>query len=201
MMIEYKPRDSTFGQDEYWIYTGENPDSKRLRFKRVACGLVMPRDDEPQAVLVTIAEKYKSKEAPPEFTALKARVGGWLEIEQGLGDMRRQYKFSTLVTEPMEEGENDFLKKIPGLRYASDTIPLSIVTAPKHALTELARQKVDGFILTGRLNVEAVKNVLDQAPNQAGRALQCLIMYLSEHPAYYEKPTPPPRMPPSWMSA
>ena len=181
-MIEYKTNDPTFGQSEHWVYNGG-------KLKRVACGLVMPRDDDPQAVVLILAEKFQSASAPPEFTALAARVGTWPDIEQELGDFRRLWKFSLLISEPTaDEDENEFLKHVPGLKYASDTIPLSIVATPKQSLTESARQMVDALISTRRLNVEAVKAALDQAASQSARALQCLTGWLLAHPAYYEKP-------------
>jgi hypothetical protein len=198
MLVEYK-RAGALDGGEQWIVHAEG---KTDFYKRVCCGLVRPTDNEPSAVILIMGEKYQyeSEGAPSELVALRARVGDWPDIEQGLGEFRKQWKFTTLVTEPVDEEENAFLRKNSGLRYGSDTIPLAIAAAPKQSVTEIARQRVNGLIEQGRLNVDTVKNELDQAASQGALALQCLITWMLEHPAQYKKPTPP-MMPPSAMSA
>lgn len=195
MRIEYTKTDGLQG-DECWI---AHDDEKSTRYKRIACGIVLPREEQPQACILVLGEVYQSAKEPPKFRALQARVGSWPEIEQGLGEFRQKYKMGIVVTEPEEE-ESAFLKGIPDLRWASDKIPLSIVPAPKHSLTETVRQRVDGFINQKRLHLEAVRNVLDQAASQGARTLQCLITWLSDHPAYYKAPCSP-KVPPSPMCA
>jgi hypothetical protein len=195
MWLEYTRMDGLLG-DECWADR-----EKHKRFKRVAAVVVLPTEDEPVGCIVILGEKYQSAKSPPEFAVLKARVGSWQQIEQGLGDFRQRYQFAILVTEPGEE-ENPLIDDVPGLRWGSDRIPLLIVAAPDHSLTEVGRQRVDALIEQRRLHgVEgAIKRELDQTSSQAARALQCLVTYLLEHPAFYGAPRTPRNLPPSAMA-
>jgi hypothetical protein len=75
-----------------------------------------------------------------------------------------------------------------------------VTSAPAYAITETGRQRVDDLIAQKRLNLDAVKSVLDQAPAPGLRALQCVIAEFQKYPSQYTKAHAY-KMPRTWMSA
>lgn len=184
--IQYKPRGGLFS-DECWIARFEKDGQPvSVRYKRVVAGVAIPQPEQPQGAAVVLAEIYRAKQgAPPVFTALAGRVGRWTELRQGLGELRRVFWIQTFVTEPDEAAVED-LGRVPGLRYASEQLPSAVLPAPAHALRESAWQLVNQLMDEGRLTLGPVKATLNQAPEPAARALQCVVTWLLERPATYK---------------
>lgn len=188
--LRYSAKGGLFG-DTCWM--GEQ-DGKLVRvYKRVVAGVAVPRPEQPQGCVVVVGEIYNPKAqpsfkapvAPPVFTAISARVGAWEDLELGLGEFRRRFMVGEFVSEPEEEAAEE-LRRVRNLQWASELVSSVVVPAPAHALGERARQRVDALHLQGRLLVGPVQAILEQVSEPAGRALQCLVIYLLEHPATYK---------------
>jgi hypothetical protein len=97
-------------------------------------------------------------------------------------------------------GNVAFLRRVPGLRFAFDVIPLAIVSASKNAIGEVSRQTVDELIRQGRLDIFAARIELTRSGAQGTKCLQLATPWLKENPAAYTKPRKF-KLPPSSMSA
>lgn len=184
--IQFKRRGGLFMDDCCIAKFEKDGQPVSVRYKRIVAGVAIPQPDQPQGAAVVLAELYKAKPGvPPAFTALAARVGRWTELRQGLGELRRLFWIQTFVTEPDEAAVED-LGRVPGLRYASEQLPSAVLPAPAHALRESAWQLVNQLMDEGRLTLGPVKATLNQAPEPAARALQCVVTWLLEHPATYK---------------
>jgi hypothetical protein len=177
-------------QDECW--KGTDADGKELLYVRVVAGTALPKPEQPQGCVIVIGETYRAK-APAEFTALAARVGLWRELDRSFGELRKQLKFDTIIIEPGEAYEEalENLNNCPGLSWASSEISVSILEAPKAALGEIGRQKVDAIGRENRLVLGKVRAVLEAVPEQSAVALQCVMNWLLDNKAPYPEPRKP----------
>jgi hypothetical protein len=197
MRLDYVKFDSVL-QDDHWKASGDGKrEGLNARFKRVAAGLVLPSETEPDGIVLVLGERYNHGQGPAVFDLIDGVGGSWQKVEAAVGSFRQRYQFGLLICEPGER-DNRAIKNLPGLRWGAPTIPAPYdPDIPKDALTETSRQQVDDLIEQKRLRVD--KTILDQAPAQATRALQCMIYWLTDNPARYPQPSTR-KVPPSWMS-
>lgn len=175
------------GETPYWFGKHEGVDRKLVR---VMAGVVLPQLERQMGALVVIGELFRSF-GPVDLSGLAARVGAWSDIENALGQFRKDLKFDHVITENDESRE--LLWRIPGLSWGVGEIPCLTYAAPKWASTEVARQKVDALVSEGRLHIDNFKSVLDREPEQGAKAIQFAVTWALENKAYYQPTRKPPR--------
>src|SRR5262249_16180387 len=152
------------------------------KFIRLLTGVVLPIHGREKGLAIVLGENYRPS-APMDLIALAAKAGPWKVIEDSLVKYRRDLKFDHIVTD--SEESRHLIRRIPGLSYGQ--IPKLICTAPKTAVTEAGRQRVDSLVDQGRLHLDAIKHVLDVEGELGLRALAAVVAWGSEHPAFYRK--------------
>jgi len=184
MILGYK---AIPGETPYFFGKVPGPDGTPhdRRFVRILCGLILPQLKEQFGAVIVLGELFRST-GPIDLTGLAISMGSWLEIETALEQFRRDLKMSHIIVEGEENRE--VLRRIPGLRYAAGEVPFLTYAAPKHALAEIGRQKVNTLITEGRLHIEHLTSSMDRDPEQSAKALQCAVMYALENKTFYRQP-------------
>lgn len=173
MILGYK---APPGEDSYFFGKVDGVDKK---FRRVIAGIVLPVFDRQESAVVMIAELFRVNR-PQDFTVLDCSIGDWPHVEQSLLEYDKQLQFRDAIVPTKEERQ--LLWRIPWSTH--------ILTwhAPKWALTEVGRQKVNELIKEGRLHLGAVEAVMGKEPELSGKALQTAVCYaLDWNPPYIVK--------------
>jgi hypothetical protein len=186
MILGFKPPPD----GPYWYGKVNSVDKK---FIRCMAGLMMPHVDRQVAAVVVLAELHRSS-SPADLTAVGADVCHWAEIEKALIQFHKDLQFDTIIVE--NEAARRLLWRIPQLT------PCLTYAAPAHAVGEVGRQKTDAMIGEGKLHLEQVETLLGHEPEQGGRAIQLVVTWAQEFPAFYRvKKTAQPEYKKVWGTA
>ncbi len=134
--------------------------------------------------MVVIAELFKIS-GPQDFTGLEIEIGQWPQVERALLEYDKSLQFRDAIVPTKEE--RALLWRIPWSAH--------ILTwhAPKWALSEVGRQKVDQLIGEGRLHLDtAFQRDMGRDPDLSAKALQVAVSYAIDwNPPYkVKKPRP-----------
>lgn len=157
---------------------------EKFKFVRVVVGLSTPSLDRAFGCAVIFGEQYRPSGAQG-FKALDAHVGEWPFLENWLVVQRKQAQFGYLITEPGTDA-TDLYYQMRQLAYALDELPLIPLEAPKYALTEFARQKVNQMIEDGRLDLSLVLNQLAHQQHDAASAIQAAVIWMDDNKPRYQ---------------
>jgi hypothetical protein len=167
--------------DTYWFGKVAGEDRK---FIRVVAGVVLPQLDRETGAAVIVGEMLRAF-GPMDLTVLEVATGTWPMVENALRQLRADLKFGTAVVD--REDTRELIYKIPGLTYGLGECPCGSYEAPKYALTEIGRQKVDAMIGEGRLHIdEVMKDKMEQEMDQAAKALCLAVAWMTDSKAVYK---------------
>lgn len=178
MKLGYKH--PTGNSPAYWFGKIDGDDFK---FVRAVVGLSTPTLDRAMGAAVLFGELYRPSGAQG-FRAIDAHVGDWPFIENWLVVQRKQTQFGYLITEPGTD-PTDLYYQMHQLAYALDELPLIPLEAPKHAMTEFARQKIDQMIDDGRLDLSPVLRKLGYQQEDSQAAIQSAVIWMDENKPRY----------------
>lgn len=187
MILGFKP--SVGGNDSYHFGTVAGDGRK---FIRVFLGAVLPVLDRQKGAGIVIAENYRPS-APPSFVLLEGYAGAWPHLENRISEWRKNLKFNVVVVD--KEQIKPLLWRMKGLQYAEQEIPWYPAVAPSYAAGEIGRSYANELISENRLIIPESVQAMIEDESEIGRlAIQCVVCYAREIPAYYaplrqEKPS------------
>lgn len=179
MLLGYK---KGFGDSDSYHYG--LVDGKEFQFIRVIAGVALPILDRVKGAVVVVGEQYHPGQIPA-WTGIDVVTGEWPQVENALGQFRKDYKFTEMIVD--REVNRKMLWGLRSVYYGMTDVPVGTVAAPIYAASEIGRSYVDQLFSDRRLNFsEVLLNEMEMEPEMSALALRYAMCWMKEYLAHYK---------------